>query len=350
MGINKKFSLIIIFSFVLMSVVVLYPLFIDIWIENASGSVYNFLEKIYNIKISFIYVFFIITVGLAFLYFVYKKYKEDSEGFEQEKRETSRTLLRKYNELKEFDQKKTLSILMEKFCLKYDFIYAIQIYNYENIPESKTVRCKINHVDGFVKDNKDLNGMIQQNYHLNKRLYRSYTNAMSKFINDVNEIGPLVDFISENVERIQKKSCRSLDKEDAMVFALLKDSIDILSYFYDDIRHIVIDSRKIKKLELLLKDQRNGILRGILLGVFYSFIYEGANGNKEGRQYVTNLITLSDVKYVVLMILDPELLEEDEEIRNQALREYLLEFEDMLHRSFESSYNDEKKGDEYSAL
>lgn len=345
-----KYLSILMISFILMSTFVLYPLFINVWISNASDKLYSLIQSIYDKELSVIYLVLIFSLLICFLYWVYIRYKQEIEKFEQEKRETSRTLLRKYNELKEFDESRTLSIIMQRFCMKHDLVFAIQIYSYENIPSNNSMRCKIKYVDGFVKDKVDLNGMIQQNYYLNKNIYKEYTRSVSKLFDDVNKVGPLLKFISKYVKEITNKSLKDLDDTDALKFALLKDSINNLSYFYPGINDIVINSDKMKKLEYMSKDQRNGIFRGILLGGFYSFFYDGGNGTKEGRQYITNPITLSNVQYITLITLDPDLLEEEIDEKNKQLRGFIEEFEDMLHRAFESEYNEKIKGAEYHAL
>jgi hypothetical protein len=343
-----KFTIIMLVSFLLVCGIVFYPLFIDVWIENDSGSLYEFAKKVYDKKISTIYIVLLLSFALTFLYGVYTKYKEESEKHEQEIRETSRTLLRKYRELKEFDQKKTLSIVMEKFCLKHDVVFAVQIYNYHEVPEKKTMRCKITHVGGFVKDRKDLNGMIQQNYYLGKGIYKEYKQAVNKFFEDINHVGPLLGFISKYVGKIQIKPLNKLNNNDAIIFALLSDSINTLSNFYPGLNNIVISTDKVNKLEKLLKEQRIGIYRGILLGAFYSFFYDG-KGTKEGRQYITNPITISDQKYITLITLDPDMLNDEEDERNMQLRSYIVEFEEMLHAAFETEYNNGVEGDDYSA-
>ncbi|WP_342545800.1 hypothetical protein [Lysinibacillus sp. FSL K6-4013] len=344
-----KFSGIVIGSFFLMVVLVFYPLFIDIWVENDSGTLYELAKIIYDQKISTIYILLCISFVSTFVYWVFTKYLQANEQFEKDKRETSRTLLRKYQELKEFDQKKTLSIVMRNFCLKHDLIQAVQIYSYQNIPENKTMRCKIKHLDGYVKDKTDLNGMIQQNYYLDKKIYKEYTRSVNKFFNDVNNVNPLLEFISKQVMGIESKPLNNLKNKDVMIYALLMDSIDTLSPYFPGINTISINSRKAKKLEDLLKVQRNGIYRGILLGGFYTFFYDG-KGTKEGRQYITNPITISNVKYISLITLDPDLLEEDEVEKNLQLRGYIEEFEEMLHSAFEKEYNDDIEGDEENAL
>ncbi|MCT4798870.1 hypothetical protein ACFO4U_14415 [Exiguobacterium profundum] len=342
-----KFIVMIVTSLTLVCSLVFYPLFIDIWIENDSGAIYEFAKNIYQKKISLIYFILITAAVLAFSFWLYRNYREEIEKYEQESRETSRTLLRKYRELKEFDQLKTLYLTMEKFCLKYDLIFAVQIYSYHTVAEKNVMRCRIDYVDGFVKDRKDLNGMIQQNYYLNKRVYKEYKNAIQKFFENVDEVDALLRFIAKSVEEIENKEINQLKHRDAILYALLEDSIDTLNSYYPDSNNVFIKDNKRIKLENLLKDRRLGIYRGILLNGFYSFFYDG-KGSKEGRQYITNPITISQKKYITLISLDPEMLSEEEGEKNQQLRMYVEEFENMLHDEFEIKYND-NEGDEYNA-
>ena len=344
-----KFSMMTIGSFVLVCALVFYPLVLDIWVENGSGSIYELAQKIYDKKFPTIYTILLLSMALPFLYWVYHKYIQESEKNEQEVRETSRTLLRKYRELKEFDQKKTLSIVMKKFCLKHDLIFAVQIYNYVEVPEKSIMHCKIKHVDGFVKDRKDLNGMIQQNYYIGKSIYKEYKKAVNKFFDNIDNVGLLLRFISKHVRAIQIKPLNKLNNKDAMIFSLISDSINLLSNYYPGVNRIVINADKVNKLEKILREQRFGIYRGILLGGFYTFFYDG-KGTKEGRQYITNPITISDQKYITLITLDPDLLDDEEEEKNEQLHSYIVEFENMLHDAFETEYNNGIEGDEYNAI
>ncbi|WP_273130535.1 hypothetical protein [Bacillus weihaiensis] len=344
-----KFSIIIIGAFLLVCAVVFYPLILDIWIENGSGSMYEFFQKIYDKKLPTIYTILMLSLAIPFLYWVYSKYIQEGDKHEQEIRETSRTLLRKYRELKEFDQRKTLSIVMKKFCLKHDLITAVQIYNYYEVPEKNIMRCKIKHVDGFVKDRQDLNGMIQQNYYISKSIFKEYKKAINKFFEDVNNVRLLLNFILKYVNEIQIKPLNKINNKDAMKYALISDSINVLSNYYPGVNRISISTAKVNKLESILKEQRLGIYRGILSGGFYTFLYDG-KGTKEGRQYITNPIIISEQKYITLITLDPELLEDEEDGRNQQLHGFIVEFENMLHDAFEIEYNNDIEGDEYNAV
>lgn len=183
-----------------------------------------------------------------------------------------------------------------------------------------------------------------QNYYLNTRVYKEYKNSIKKFFDNLDNVGPLLRFVSKQIREVQTKPLNKLNNNDAMIYALIGDSLDVLSNYYPGINSIVIDANKVNKLETILTGQRVGIFRGILLGAFYTFFYDG-KGSKVGRQYITNPITISHQKYITLITLDPNLLDDDEEEKNKQLSNYIVEFENMLHEAFETEYNN-REGDE----
>jgi hypothetical protein len=333
-----KFLLWILAALALTVAFVFYPLFQDIYIENDSDGLYSMAKKIYNKKMSAIYIIFILVLAIAFCSFIYRQFDKEKESYRQELRDMGISILKKYEELKDLDMKKILVEIMEKFANMHAPILAIQIYRYQEIAKKKVITVKVNYVDGYVKEKHDINGMIQQYYHMNKKLYKRYTNAVNKFFKDTNYIGPLLRFILDEARRVSNKSISELTRNDALSYSLLMDAYATLKSFYPDILDIILDKRKTDKLEEFLKERRLGIFRGILLGSFYTFYYEG-KGSKQGRQYLTHPIVIRNVKHIVLITVDPELLAEREQA-NEQLKKYILEFENMLHTRFETKYNE----------
>ncbi len=318
--------------------VYVFPLLLDLWVENDSkdSALYIFLQKILNAEIHFIY--FLLMMGvLGFLTaIIYRQHGEAKDKYEQSEKDKARTLLGLYDELQYFDMQKNLALIMERFCKKHDSVLAVQVYKYEELSQKNTLVCKVNYVDGYVKERQDLNGIMQRYYYLNKDIYKTYTRAIEDFVKDPNKAGPIITFILSQVDYLNNKPIRALNEQDAFYYAMLVDAYSLLKRYYPGVLDIIIDNRKMDKLEALLKEQKRvGIFRGILLNSFYTFYYDG-KGTKEGRQYITNPVVLRNVKHIILITLDPFLLNEDSEAQMES---FVETFENMLHETFEKEYN-----------
>lgn len=141
---------------------------------------------------------------------------------------------------------------------------------------------------------------------------------------------------------LNKKPLRNLNHDEATTYSLVIDAFARIKREYPESEDIYLeDEQKVYRLERFLsKKKRFEIYRGIILNSFYTFYYEGEEGTKKGRQYITSPIILRNEKHVILITLDPDLLEEFEE---ENLEKYTLEFEEMIKDTFEMVYNKDRR-------
>ncbi|QCT47309.1 hypothetical protein FORC086_25980 [Bacillus cereus] len=325
-----------ILSWILIAIVItIYPVIIDLWMEHGSDGTYEMIKSIYTVEVPLIYWIFPVVIFIIVVVYIFQKLTQATEEYKQEMNQHGQLILQKYRELREYQFKKTLSLTLEAFCKKHIQVTAAQVYKYNKIPKRKSVTVKLNYIDGFVKDQHNLNGMIQKHYEIDKSIYTAYHKSIKKFLRDPEDFNDIVNFIIKYKNHLDDKDIEELDFKDALIYAFIIDAYTLLLKYYPDTRIIYVDSDKQKKLEEFNHNQRTGILRGIELELFYEFKYEG-NGDKNGRQYITRPVLLQNDQHILLITVDSDLLPEDQDSKEILFQELMDEFQDMLQQSFES--------------
>ncbi|HFU7081009.1 hypothetical protein [Bacillus thuringiensis] len=317
-------------------VLVIFPILKDLWMEHGSDQTFESIKWIYETKFPLIYMALPIAFFIACTVYIYQQYKKATDEYAQETTEQGKVLLKKYHELRELQFKQTLSLTLEDFCKTHTEITAAQIYKYSKIPRRKSVLVKVNYVDGFVKDQTNLNGMMQKYYEINKNVYKDYHQSIQSFLNDFENIDPLLNFIIKYKNQLDSKPLDDLDYNDAIVYGLISDSYDLLTKHFPETEIVYVDTDKKMKLDEINHKERTGILRGIESELFYEFKYEG-NGTKKGRQYITRTITLQNDKHILLITVDVDLVPDEEQQKNERFEALIKEFQDMLHETTEIS-------------
>lgn len=310
-------------------ILVVYPLLLNIWLEHDSDGFFSKINGFYTKDIPLIFVLIIASIAIYAYAYIYRQWQESENNYEQELEQKGKILINKYNEIKNFQIMKVVSQTLETYCKNHTVITAAQIYNYSKTPLKNNIEVKINYVDGYVKEGINLNGMIQNNYHINKQLYKRYHTAKERFLNNENDYGLLLAFIFEAINSIGNLNIDDIDESTAIEYAYMIDLYTLLLQFYPNTEEIYIDEDKRDKLEMLMHENRYGILRGIELELFFEFSYNGS-GEKEGRQYITRPITLLNDTHILLITVDPDLVSDE----HQTFNELINQFEEMLNEEF----------------
>jgi len=340
-----KFLLVAISSWVILVIIFCFQPLLELWVENDSGNFYERIKNLYWFKVPFIFVLGFCGLTFAILWNIYNLYQSQKRKFEEEVKDVGQTLLRKYTELRSYDLRKTITKKMELFCNKYSFISAVQLYQYLEVPKNNDVIIRVTYVDGYVKEQTNLNGMIQQYYNINKKVLKEYQKALNEFYADKSKVEKLLDFIGKYKKQLEAKRKDELDRHDGIIYGFVCDCFDLLSEHYDQTPSLKFDPAYIKHRldEINRKEQRIGILRGIELGNSFMFQYEkGLDNDKEGRMYLTDTVSIDDSKHIILITIDPELI--NEEITRKNLVIIIEEFKTILYEAVEKVYNELEEG------
>lgn len=325
------------------SLIFIYPPLVELWIENDSINFYERIRVLYTHKVPSILIFFIIGLGFTITFYIYNLYNVKKNKYEEKSEAVGRILLQKYEELRSLSISRSIGNTLEKFCNKYSFVSAAQLYRYVETSKWDSITVKVTYEEGFAKDLIDVNGIIQHHYEVDKKIHRRYTKAINQFFKDVEDLSgvdKVLDFIEQFTEQLGKKAVEDLDFKDGITYELVKDCYHSLYRYYPEISKPKMPMDTLKGIEDINKRRRLGILRGIELNNKLMFQYhKGSRSEKEGRVYITNTITLEDKKHILLLSIDPELLDEEEEIRLQ-LEKVLEEIEILLFSVVEKVYNE----------
>lgn len=310
-------------------ILTVHPIVMDLWLEHGSDKAYAAIEWIYDLKLPLISLLIPVIFFVFATVFIYRKMEQDRTKYEEVVNEQGQILIQKYHELREYQFKQVLSIALESFCKKHTEITAAQIYSYSKTSRSKSITVKVNYIDGFVKDHTTLNGMIQQYYEIDKKLYKNYHKSIRSFLDNQQKFIPILDFIIESKSHLDSIQVNDLTYKDSLIYSFMTDAYDLLLKHFPNTQMIYFETEKKERLEELNKKQRTGILRGIELELFYTFKYEGT-GEKKGRQYITRPVTFQNDPHMLLITIDPDLLPESQELQNAQFEGLMDEFENIL--------------------
>lgn len=335
----KKIPLWIRVLFIIIGTLVLvaYPLALNIWLEHDSDGFFAALNGFYYFNMPMIFVLIFVAFPVTGTIYILRQWREAELNYEAGLEQRGKILINKYNELKEFQTRKIVSEALATYCKNHTIITAAQIYNYSKTPQKNNVEIKVNYVDGYVKEGTNLNGMIQNTYSVPKKLYREYHSTKVEFLDDHNNYINILSLIFKLNDCIETTNYEELNEVDAICYAYMIDLFSLLLEYYPGTEEIPIDNDKREKLEDLIHEHRYGILRGIELELFFEFSYNGS-GEKEGRQYITRPITLLNNTHILLITVDPDLVNDDRRTRDEIFNELISQFEEMILDRLETSY------------
>ena len=130
-----NFLVIVITSFIVAGAIFLFPMMIDLWIENESeaSTLYGWVSTFTQTDLNVIWLLILIGVAVIALVHIYRNFLIERNEFEQFKKDQARTLLGLYDELNYFDLQKNIKIIMENFSKYHKEVLAIQLYKYEDL-------------------------------------------------------------------------------------------------------------------------------------------------------------------------------------------------------------------------
>ncbi|MBN2908158.1 hypothetical protein JQC72_01290 [Polycladomyces sp. WAk] len=302
--------------------IAVFAFLINLWTENDSQTLYDrYFAFIFKWKLP------IIIVALLFSSF-YIYFREQIREYKEDLADNARMLLQAYDELKDFKWRARLLHAMKRFTQNEPYVLAVQLYEYTVKRERRKVVFKINHLDGYVWENIDLNAMVQAYYEVDARLFQQFEQAVRAFEADF--LDPLLDFIQQYQPEIEGKD--DIDDRTAIRYAFVQLALDLLEtkinfdLFVDPETRRKINTRK-----------RTGILRGIMMkDRFYTFLHDG-NSDKQGRVYLTKTIRIKGGNYVFLLTLSPDILEEENHAEH--FEKLSQAFAQEMHQAEQITYN-----------
>lgn len=306
---NHVYTRLIFFPLAIVTGLLILPFFIDMWIENNAGNTkfWPHLESILDYEIKLLHVIVILIVLIYFIIYIILAYQTARKEFEYESQNQAAILLSKNSALRKFELQKSIQIIMKNFVRSQPLVLAAQLYKYEALSKFNKIEYKVTYYDGYVEEQTNMNGLLQHYFNIDKKLYKRYTNSVSR-IRKNSDDEKIADFLIEKVDYFNGKTKNSITEADTMSFATMIDAYAILSDIHPDIENISINAGKIAKLEnYIKKHKRLSIFRGILVDGFYTSNYQGS-GDKEGRLYATTTIIINNEKMLLLIAIDSDLL------------------------------------------
>jgi len=269
-------------------------------------------------------------------------YKSRIDGYKEEIAKKDNLLLAKagslmdkYNDLQQYQERETLLNYMRTFTLNNPIIHSSQLYSYFTKVYNDKTNIKVNYISGYASEEIDINAIIQSYYTLPNGIFLDINNILEEMkkldlIETQNRFSTLqVDFqleqsIKNDIERkidnfnnkyghlVKDKTIEQLAEVDSCLLALFElcfeinykivtgndceDEIWSLSVFDDETDNIL---RNMK---------RTGILTGILKVNEHIFRNEG-NSSKKGRIYVTRCFELNNQNYIIILSLLPTIVD-----------------------------------------
>jgi multisubunit Na+/H+ antiporter MnhG subunit len=216
----------------------------------------------------------------------------------------TKTLWKYYSELSKYEKDKTIHTLLEAFVNSNEYVCGIQIYTFKLFSskiafpylqlskqnKQKHIRTiKLNYLNGYVREQEDLNAIAQSYYAFDKELLNQFSlKARAAFFHK--QPNDLTDFLIEKISYLKNKNIDELDDNDALIFALIELGISFIESRYELIFPNFLDDEKIK---LLKSKKRTGIANAIINfhqttgHQWFSFAYKGNGDGKTSRQYIS---------------------------------------------------------------
>jgi len=345
--------------------------------SNQNDSLITILKINYNISLIWVLyiIIFIITISPSIyskLVDPFKnKIKNQEKLIEEQKQlliSKAGSLMDKYNDLQQYQEKETLLKYLSRLTSNNSFIHSSQLYSYTKNIYNESTTIKVTYVNGSASEQIDINAIVQGYYNLPNDIYLKINNILQKnnklntletkkdfatleieseieenIKNDIES--KISDFIDEYYPKIKDKELKELDELDSYILALLElcfevalkisneseediqDAIWSLNLFDDETKNIFL--REIK---------RTGILTGILKVNEHIFRNEG-NSNKKGRIYITRCFKLNGQDYIILLSIFPNIV--DYPNWEELISKVCNDFVDEMNRELNVLYNND---------
>ncbi|MFB5089495.1 hypothetical protein PGC35_20305 [Psychrobacillus sp. PGGUH221] len=209
---------------------------------------------------------------------------------------------------------------------KSHYVIATQIYRYHFSKTSSILR--INYQDGYVVEEEPLNAVIQENFRIEKKLYRTLEKAVKNVQRDENDLVLLEDFMYQQIAELEKSPTIVNINKELNQFNFLILAIQFFlnignnsRKFLEKENNLVSALNNQQKEDKLYTMSRTGLIRSILnaelgMSALYSFRHIGEN-EKKGRVYLTIQVKREKESkpYIFLITVSPEIKDEDDQIK-----------------------------------
>jgi len=244
------------------------------------------------------------------------------------------SLMDKYNDLQQYQEKETLLKHLKRFTLNKPVIHSAQLYRYSKKIFNDETLVKVNYINGYAIEGIDINALIQTYYHIPKGIYFDMNNILElkrkldiltesekdfESIQVSNEIehqvqedilNTIEEFIKTYRPLIESKEPSSLTESDSYIIALYELCVEIYLSLTDDSDYDTWELNFFTpEIDHQLKNmKRTGILSGILKINEYIFRNEGLS-SKKGRIYITRCFQLNNQNYIILLSILPNIID-----------------------------------------
>lgn len=228
--------------------------------------------------------------------------KEEIKEYREITKDKSLDLLINLKDMQRIHKQDKLREFIKNYTKSNPYVVAVQIYQFNYKHTILNTVYKVNYVDGYVRDDEEVNAISQIFYRVSRTVTKQFYNAYKEYID--NNYTKLNKFVTSQLKKLNSKKIEDISDEDCIVYSLVIYSIQLLSENGEEIISTIYDPNK---EELLNNKKRTGILRGIIHNDFYKFNYTGNDDIKKDRLYVTFCKEINYVDYLFLITFSPEI-------------------------------------------
>lgn len=310
--------------------------------SNPEGFYAKFLKDYFEQPIPVIFVLFTILIIITINEFFKASLKEeiiklkgDIKQYRELTKDKSLDILINLKDMQKLHKKEKLRELIKSYACRNPYVLAVQIYGFNLKHTAKCTEYRVNYLDGYVRDDEEVNAITQSYYKVNRKIFKSFANTYMDYIgNPEKHSEKLKNFVESQLLRLDAKKIVDITEEDCVIYALVIYLIQILQENEDEI--ISTSFTDLKKVDILNNKKRTGMLRGIINNDFYKFSYSGEDDNKKNRIYVTFCKPINNSDYLFLITFSPEINTNDDE-ENEFIKksvdtflENSKQFDDMI--------------------
>ena len=269
------------------------------------------VKSILEYKITVIFALVILLLFLSITQYLREQLEKDMNTLKEENKEyrdiikdKSLNILVNLKDMQRLHKQDNLREFIKNYTNRNPFVIAVQIYRF-NIKHSRSfTEYRVNYVDGYVRENEEVNAITQTCYKIGRRIFKQFSIAYKEYLDDSKNTSKMVTFVENQLTRLNDKSTSCITEQDCIIYSLVIYLIQVLAEEGEEIISTIEDS---KKEDLLNNKKRTGLLRGIIDGNSYKFSYTGEDDNKKNRQYVTFCKEINKVEYIFLITFSPEI-------------------------------------------
>jgi hypothetical protein len=271
-------------------------------------------------------------------------------------------------ELSSYRERDILVNLFRRFVTQNAYVIGVQLYEYSLQHHNGRSSFRLSLLDGYARDNIDVNATQKLHYSFDIGLFREFRDAYEQAFKaeqsilgdeggqeietdqiesiEVDSI-PIMSFIQKNNHRVSIKPIQTYTQEDAMVYAFVNAAIRLLEGVAGSDIEYFLDPEQKERLESF---KRLGYLQAILCECPITFSHIRKN-EKADRQYISSPVRINDRQYLYMILLDPEILNDSKRKElMDSLTDSFDSFESNLVNCFDLIYNRIRngKGDDHN--